>query len=99
MQVGIVRSHLLRGECISEMVLTSIQFIHTADPAKPTLGKIVESDKVVVTGQTMNRPHADLVESLEKVLSNSDGLLKTLNPDICHFRSRCSVADLFDYYP
>jgi hypothetical protein len=58
------------------MKLTSIELVNTADPLEVALRKIVEGDEVVITGNTVNRSNADLVESLEEVLSHVNGLLK-----------------------
>jgi hypothetical protein len=54
----------------------SVELVNAANPLEVTLRKIVESDKVVVAGNTVNRSNADLVESLEEVLSHINGLLE-----------------------
>lgn len=58
------------------MKLTSVELVNAANPLEVTLRKIVESDEVVVAGNTVNRSNADLVESLEEVLSHINGLLE-----------------------
>jgi hypothetical protein len=54
----------------------SIELINTADPLEVALRKIVESDEVVIAWNAVNRSNADLVESLEEVLSHVNRLLE-----------------------
>lgn len=55
--------------------LTGVKLVNTTNPVEVALGKIVEGDKVVVTGNTVNGSNADFVKSLEEVLSHVDRLL------------------------
>ncbi|KAI6769444.1 hypothetical protein HG531_010548 [Fusarium graminearum] len=53
-----------------------IELVNTADPPEVALWKIVESDEVVIAWNAVNRSNADLVESLEEVLSHVNWLLE-----------------------
>lgn len=65
------------------MKLTSVELVNAANPLEVALRKIVEGDEVVVTGNTVNRSNADLVESLEEVLSHINGLLEAAAAHDC----------------
>jgi hypothetical protein len=71
------------------MKLTSIELINTADPLEVALRKIVEGDEVVIAWNTVNRSNADLVESLEEVLSHVNGLLEAAVAHDCGLVGMC----------
>jgi hypothetical protein len=62
--------------------LTSIEFVHAANPSETTCRQIVQSDKVVVTGKTMDRANANFMESSKEILGNVHRLLEILHPDV-----------------
>jgi hypothetical protein len=60
-----------------------VELVNTANPVEVALGKIVEGDKVVVTGNTVNGSNTDFVKSLEEVLSHVDRLLEVAVAHVC----------------
>ena len=49
---------------------TRIEFVTISDPSQPIFGYIIKSYQIVVTGYSMDRPNADLMQTLEEVLGS-----------------------------
>jgi len=57
---------------IAVCCVTCVELVAVADPLEAVFGDVVESNKVVVAGNTVNRLDADLLETSEEVLQVHD---------------------------
>jgi hypothetical protein len=61
---------------------TSIEFIAIANPFQASPGEVIQSDQVVVSGESMDTSYTHLVESDEEVLGDIDWTLERQSSDI-----------------
>jgi len=62
--------------------IASVELVAVADPFQASLLQIVEGDKVVVTGKTVDRANAALLQASKEVLGDGDGLLERVGTDV-----------------
>ncbi len=63
---------------------TCIELIHAADPSQSGLGEVVQGHQVKISREAMDGADANLMQSPEEILGDSDGLRETLCPDARH---------------
>lgn len=65
--------------------LTSVELVNASHPVQVAVWEVVEGYQVVVSGDTMDRTHSDLMEPTKEVLGHIHGLLEALEPNVGHF--------------
>jgi hypothetical protein len=64
-------------EVVYEERLTSIELIDVAHPFQTSFLNIIKCDQIVVSWDSMDRPHANLMESGEEVLGDVNRRLQS----------------------